>query len=135
MPAPDPIRPRERLIALVAAALLQLALGAALLSGFRVDRLRDNELVSRLIEITLPPPPPLSRIVPPRIHRAERRAAAAPRTVPKPIGGSPGPPPSHALPIPTAAIPLHPSAPPSGGGTGSGPAAGSGAGGGSGGQG
>jgi protein TonB len=66
---------------------------------------------------------------------AEHRAAAAPKTEPKPIGGSPGPVPSHVLPAPTPIVALHPSAPASGGGAGAGPALGSGAGGGSGGQG
>lgn len=135
MPAPVPARPRERLIALAAAALVQLGLGAALLSGFRVEALRQNEFVSRLIEVTLPrlPPPPEVAVVKPR--PAQRHESAAPKAQPKPIGGSPGPQPSHALPVPTPVVAVRPSAPPSGGGSGTGPSFGSGAGGGSGGQG
>jgi protein TonB len=129
-------RPRERIAALAGVALVQLGLGAALLSGFRVDVLRQNELVSRLIEVTLPSPPPVppkSPMVRPR--PAERHRAAAPKAMPKPIGGSPGPQPSHAPPAPTPSVAVRPFAPPSGGGTGTGPAVGSGAGGGTGGQG
>ncbi|HEX5258741.1 MAG TPA: energy transducer TonB [Sphingomicrobium sp.] len=135
MPAQAEVRPRERLIALAAVALVQLGLGAALLSGFRVDVVRDKELVSRLIEIALPkpPPPPPVAVVHPR--PAQRHQAAAPKAAPRPIGGSPGPQPSHALPAPTPVVAVRPSAPPSGGGSGTGPALGSGAGGGSGGQG
>lgn len=135
MPAPAPVRPRERLIALAAVILVQLGLGAALLSGFRVDTLKQNELISHLIEISLPkppPPPPPPMVVKPR---AAQHKAAAPKAEPKPIGGSPGPQPSRALPAPTPVIAVHPTAPPSGGGTGTGPATGAGAGGGAGGQG
>ena len=134
MPAQTEVRPRERLIALAAVALVQLGLGAALLSGLRVDLPGRNELVSRLIEITLPHPPPPA--VPPLQPRpAKRNRSAAPKAQPRPIGGSPGPQPSHALPAPTPIVAVHPSAPPSGGGSGAGPAIGSGAGGGTGGQG
>lgn len=138
MPAPAPVQPRERLIALVAVALVQLCLGAALLIGLRVDVLPGGELVSRMIEIALPrpppPPPPPVRLV--SRPRAEKHSPSnAPRSVQKPIGGSPGPVPSHVMPAPTPIIALRPAAPVSGGGTGTGPAAGSGAGGGSGGKG
>lgn len=135
MPAPAPVQPRERFIALVAVALVQLGLGAALLIGLRVDILPHGELVERLIEVALPrpPPPPTMPVIRRRV--AEHRSVAAPRTEPKPIGGSPGPVPSHVLPAPTPIVALHPSAPASGGGAGAGPALGSGAGGGSGGQG
>ena len=136
MPASAALRPRERLAALAAVAAVQLALGAALLFGLRVDTLRNNELVSRLIEIAIPkppPPPPPQPLVRPR--PAEHRTSAAPKAEPKPLGGSPGPQPSHAPPTPTPVIALRPSAAPAGGGTGTGPAIGSGAGGGTGGQG
>jgi protein TonB len=133
MPAPAPVRPRERLIALAAVAVVQLGLGAALISGFRVDELRRNELVSRLIDFTLPPPPP--KITPTPVHPALHRAAAAPKAEPKPVGGTPGPIPSHALPTVTPVVAVRPSAPPSGGGSGTGPAIGAGAGGGAGGEG
>lgn len=134
MPAAAPLRPRERLAALVAVAVVQLVLGAALLSGLRVDLLSKNEIVSRLIEITVPPraPPPVKRVA---AHPAEHRTSAAPKAEPKPVGGSPGPVPSHALPSPTPLVAVRPSAAPSGGGSGMGPATGSGAGGATGGQG
>ena len=134
MPAPRPVRPRERVFALAGVALVQLGLGAALLSGFRVDTLRHNELVSRLIEITIPPPPrPKVRVA--RLRPAVRHETAAPKAQPKPVGGTPGPVPSHALPTPVPVVAVHPTAASSGGGSGTGPALGSGAGGGAGGQG
>jgi len=113
-----------------------MGLGAALLLGLRVDVLRHNELVSRLIDISLqrPPPPPVPQV--PAHPKLEKRAAsAAPKAERKPTGGSPGPLPSHATPTPTPVVAIRPSAPPSGGGSGTGPSIGSGAGGGSGGQG
>ena len=135
MPASAALRPRERLVALAAVVLVQLGLGAALLVGLRVETLRNNELVSRLIEIavTRPPPPPIVPVA--RLRPAEQKMAAAPKAAPKPLGGSPGPQPSHAPPTPTPIVALRPSAAPAGGGAGTGPAVGSGAGGGSGGQG
>jgi protein TonB len=134
MPAHAEIRSRERFAALAGVALVQLGLGAALLSGFRIDVLRRNELVSRLVEITLPrTPPQLVPIV--KARPAVRHSAAAPKAQPKLVGGSPGPQPSHALPAPTPVVAVRPSAPPSGGGNGTGPAIGSGSGGGAGGQG
>ena len=134
MPATMPVRPRERLAALAGVFAVQLALGLALIFGLRVDVLRRNELVSHLIDVSLqrpPPPPPEVRLSRP----AKRAASAAPKSVDKPIGGSPGPVPSHAMPAPTPIVAVQPNAPVSGGGSGSGPAIGSGAGGGSGGQG
>jgi protein TonB len=135
MPASAALRPRERLVALAAVVIVQLALGAALLIGLRVDTLRNNELVSRLIEIAVPKPPrpPVVPVTP--LRPAEHKKTAAPKAAAKPLGGSPGPQPSHAPPTPTPVVALRPSAPPAGGGTGAGPAVGSGAGGGSGGQG
>ena len=137
MPALAPVRPRERAIALVAVALVQLCLGAALLIGLRVDILARGEFVSRLIDVALPrpppPPPPVVRVSRPR--SARHSSSAAPRAVQKPIGGSPGPVRSHALPAPSPIVALRPTAPASGGGSGTGPAAGSGGGGGSGGEG
>jgi len=136
MPAPAPVHPRERLIALVAVALVQIGLGAALLIGLRVDILPRGELVSRMIDIALPrppPPPPVPPVIRPRPARHPQ--SAAPKAQPKPIGGSPGPTPSHAPPAPTPVVALRPSASASGGGSGTGPASGSGAGGGTGGQG
>ena len=134
MPAQVTIRPRERAVALAAVVVVQLLLGAALLSGFRVDQLRNNELVSRLIEVALPTlPPPRVPVV--RAKPARRQSSAAPKAEAKPIGGSPGPQPSHAPPTPTPLVAIRPTAAPSGGGSGAGPAVGGGAGGGAGGQG
>jgi len=134
MPAQVPIRRRERAVALAAVVIVQLLLGAALLSGFRVDQLTKNELVSRLVEVALPtlpaPPVPIVGAKP-----ARHQSSAAPKAEPKPIGGSPGPLPAHAPPTPTPLVAIRPSAAPSGGGSGAGPAVGSGAGGGAGGQG
>jgi protein TonB len=128
------VRPRERAIALAAVALVQLALGLALLSGLRVQFSRSGEMVGRLIDVTLQPPPPpvVPATAPPRPKRAEQ---SAPKAEPKPLGGSPGPQPAHAPPSVTPVIALRPSVAPSGGGSGTGPALGSGAGGGTGGNG
>jgi periplasmic protein TonB len=67
------------------------------------------------------------------VHQPRHSASAAPKAVPKRIGGTPGPSPSRAMPAPTPLVALHPAAPASGGGSGTGPAIGSGAGGGTGG--
>ena len=135
MPARSMVRPRERVIALVAAAIVQTALALVLLNGFRVGIARAPEAIERLIDIRLQPPPPLP---PPRSE--PKRAAAhaqssAPKAEPKPLGGSPGPKPEHAPPSVTPIVAVRPSAAPSGGGGGTGPALGSGSGGGTGGQG
>lgn len=135
MPASVPVRPRERLVALAAVVLVQLGLGAALLSGFKVDVLHEGDLVSRLIEVTLPPPPPRPERPIVRPRAAQHHTASAPKAEPKPIGGSPGPRPSQALPAPTPVVAVHPTTTMSGGGSGAGPATGNGAGGGSGGEG
>jgi protein TonB len=129
------VRPRERLAALVAVALVQAALALALLSGFRVEISRAPEAIERLIDVRLQPPPPPSP--PPRAEpkRAAKPQSSAPKAEPKPIGGSPGPKPAHAPPSVTPVVALRSSAAPSGGGKGTGPALGSGAGGGTGGQG
>jgi protein TonB len=135
MPALAPVQPRERLIALVAVVLVQLCLGIALLIGLRVDILPRGELISRLIDVALPRPPPPPAVKVNRPRSARPSSSAAPKVQERPIGGSPGPVPSHVLPAPTPIIALHPSAPASGGGSGSGPALGSGGGGGNGGEG
>src|SRR5690348_12970378 len=108
MPAPAPVQPRERLVALVAVALVQLGLGAALLIGLRIDILPRAELVSQLIDIALPrpPPPPSVKVSPPRAAR--RSSAAAPKAQQKPIGGSKGPVPSHAAPAPAPIVAIRP---------------------------
>lgn len=134
MPAAASIGRRERVLALAAVALVQIVFGAALLIGLRVDVLRRNELVSRLVDITLTPPPPPP--VPPSSQpQSARRLSAAPKAKTFRIGGSPGPKPSPATHAPTAIVALHPAAPEPGGGTGSGTAAGAGKSGGTGGQG
>jgi protein TonB len=126
--------PRERAFALAGVAAVQLALAFGLLNGFRVDLVRPGEMVSRLIEVTLPRPP-----VPPAppAARAERdrHSRSAPKAEPKPLGGSPGPQPAHAPPSVAPVIAVRPSVAPSGGGQGTGPAIGAGAGGGIGGRG
>lgn len=137
MPAAADVRPRERIAALAAVLLVQLVLGLVLLNGLRVDIGASGEAVERLIDVALPTAPPIkARPVQPKPERrAVHQAAAAPRSEPKPIGGSPGPQPAHAPPSVTPIVALRPAAPASGGGSGSGPALGSGAGGGTGGEG
>lgn len=125
------VRPRERAYALAAVALVQGALGFALLTGLRVNLSRPGEIVQHLIAVTLQKPPPVVEPPPkPRQHKA-----AAPKAAPEKLGGSPGPKPAHAPPSVTPVVAVKPSAAPSGGGTGTGPAIGAGAGGGTGGNG
>lgn len=133
MPAPTPVRPRERLAALAAVALVQGGLIAALIGGFRVDVARTRDSVARMIDITLPPPPK-PQPGPPK-HAFERQAEAAPEAAPAPQGGTPGPKPTRAIPTPKPIVAIQATTPASGGGTGTGPATGSGAGGGTGGNG
>jgi protein TonB len=123
------------LTALAAVALVQGGLVVALLSGFQVDVARTRDSVERLIDISLPAPPPPVRPPPPQPAPARHQAEAAPKAAPTAPGGLPGHQPSHAAPAPKPVIAIRPSAPASGGGTGSGPALGSGAGGGTGGNG
>ena len=127
-------RPRERIIALAAAAVVQAALAIALLRGLNVDMTHPADVVERLVQVTLtkPPPPPPPPPLPPR---PQHHQEAAPKAAPDKLGGSPGPKPAHAPPTVTPIIAVKPTAAPSGGGTGTGPALGSGAGGGTGGNG
>lgn len=129
------LRPRERVYAFAAVAVVQLALAYGLLSGFRVDIARTSEIVSRLVEVSLAQPP--VPIPPPAPLRSEpdHQTSPAPPVEPRPLGGSPGQQLAHAPPSIAPVIAVHPSTAPSGGGTGAGTALGSGAGGGSGGQG
>lgn len=132
------MRPRERLLALAAVALIQGGLILGLLSGFRVDVGKTRDSVERLVDISLtrPPPPPRLRIPPPKPAVRRHRAEAAPKSQPAHLGGSPGPHPAHATtPAPAPVVAIHPEAPVTGGGTGAGPAIGSGNGGGTGGNG
>ncbi|MBV9528399.1 TonB family protein [Sphingomonas sp.] len=134
MPAPAPVRPRERLVALTAVALVQGGLVLALISGFRVDVQRTRDSVERVIDMTLPKPPPPQTPPPPRkpvVHHAE----SAPRAAPAAPRGGPGPKPAPVHPAPQPIVAVKPSAPASGGGNGVGPALGTGAGGGTGGSG
>lgn len=129
---PRIVRPRERATALAAVAVIQAALGFALLSGLHVDVSHPSDIVEQLVSVTLPkPPPPVPLPPPPKPHHQ----AAAPKAQPAKLGGSPGPKPAHAPPSVTPVVAVKPSAAPSGGGTGTGPAMGAGAGGGSGGNG
>jgi len=121
MPAPAMVRPRERLAALVAVAIVQTVLALVLLSGFRVEITRAPEAIERLIDVQLTPPPLPS---PPKAE--PKRAAAhpqssAPKAEPKPLGGSPGPKPPHAAPSVTPVVALRPTVAPAGGGSGNGP--------------
>ena len=129
------VRPRERAYALAAVVIVQAALAAALLSGFHVDLRRSGDVVERLIDITLPkpPPPPLPSIKP--VAKPRHHQSAAPKAAPVPIGGTEGPKPHAAPASVTPVVAVKPSAAPSGGGTGAGPATGAGSGGGSGGNG
>jgi protein TonB len=128
------VRPRERITALAAVAIVQAALAIVLLTGLRVDVTHPGEIVERLVNIRLqkPPPPPPPVQPPPR---PQHHQASAPKAAPDKLGGSPGPQPAHAPPSVTPIVAVKPTAAPSGGGTGTGPALGSGAGGGSGGNG
>src|SRR5205085_1375261 len=80
--------------------------GLALLSGFRVDFARTRDVVERLIEVGIPPPPPVVRIEPvkPRPEQAAKPPESAPRAAPAPPGGSPGPVPAHAPPSVTPVV-------------------------------
>ena len=126
------IRPQERAFAFAAVVVVQLALAYGLLTGFRVEVTRSAEIVSRLIEVGLPPQPPPTP--PPEVIKPEpdHHPSSAPRSEPKPLGGSPGPQPAHAPPPIAPVVAIRPTVAPSGGGTGTGPALGSGAGGGTG---
>lgn len=135
MPAKAEVGPRERLAALAAVALVQVALGLALINGLKVDLSQSGEMVERLVEVALPPKPPPPITVSKPNPRPDRRSSPAPRAAPKPPGGPPGPQLAHAPPSVASVIVLRPAVAPSGGGTGTGPALGAGAGGGSGGEG
>lgn len=136
MPAPADVRPRDRLAALAAVAIVQVSLGLALFNGLRVETAEPREVVQRLIEIVvprLPPPPPVAPSHKPSIKVAQRSSPAA--TAPEMPGASPVARPAPAATSVTPIVAVHASAPGSGGGSGSGLAAGPGAGGGAGGSG
>ena len=71
---------RERMSAFAAVALVQVGLALILLSGLRVSVLRPGELISQLIQVTLPkvppPPPPVVRMSPKEAIAQGRRGRA-----------------------------------------------------------
>src|SRR6266496_4287419 len=107
------VRPRERGFALAAVALVQLALGFALLTGLKVPISRTADVVQQLIDVALPtkppppPPPPLARPI------AKPARASSPAPEAKPLGGSPGPQPAHAPPSVVPIVAVRPNAAPS----------------------
>jgi protein TonB len=131
------ISPGERLTALAAVSIIQLGLALALLIGFRVQLSRPADVVERLIEVALPkaPPPPIPIRQPQPRTKTAHQQSSAPKAEPDEVGGSPGPKPALAPSSITPVVEIHPTAPPSGGGSGTGPALGSGSGGGTGGTG
>jgi len=130
------VPPRERALALAAVAVVQAALGFALLTGLRVSITRPADVVQQLIEVALPKPPPPPAPPPiPEPKPVHHTSSSAPKAEPKPLGGSPGPKPAHAPSSVAPVVAIHPTVTPSGGGSGTGPAIGRGAGGGTGGQG
>ena len=132
MPALLEARPRERIAALVAVALIQFALAVALINGLRVDFARPSEAAQQLISIVLQKPPP---DLPPKPD-VQKRVRAAPKAAPAPPGAAPTPKPVPApVAPPTPIVPINPTPAPSAGGSGSGAAYGAGAGGGAGGSG
>jgi periplasmic protein TonB len=136
----ESVPPRERYTALAAAAVVQLGIGLALLSGLHVSVGRMKDTAQQLIEVALPqppkPPPPKPKTEK-RLPRPKPQAQveSAPQTAPAPLGGSPGTDRAIESPAVVAIIPVRPAVAAPGGGTGTGPAVGSGAGGGTGGAG
>src|SRR5436309_12667593 len=82
------VGPRERIPALAAAAVVQTALALVLLIGLRVPVGRAGDVVQRLIDVQLPPPPIL-RPKPLKTKTAPNRAA--PRARGAPARGPPAP--------------------------------------------
>lgn len=131
MPAVLESKPRERLAALVAVAIIQLVLGFALVAGLRVNYVRPGEAAERLVAFVLDkPPPPL-----PPPPKREHHAAAAPKAALATPGSPPTPRPVPAQAPPTPVIEIKPTPSPSAGGAGVGAAFGRGSGGGTGGTG
>src|SRR5437899_1420706 len=97
--------PRERLTASVAVVFVQFGLALVLLSGFRVELVRQADVVERLIQVALPKAPRPARPPPVKpVHKPTQHASAAPKAAPKPLGGSPGPRPAHAPPSVTPVV-------------------------------
>jgi periplasmic protein TonB len=133
----EPVPPRQRLVALATAAVVQLGLVLALVSGLNVTVARMKDTAQQLIEVALPqlpkPPPPK---VPEQLPRPkpEAQQESAPKTAPAPLGGSPGAARASESPAAVSIVPIRAAPVPApGGGTGTGPAVGSGSGGGTGG--
>lgn len=124
-------RPRERIRALVATALVQAALALALLTGLKVPISRAGDAVEQLIDVRLSPPPPPPVLTKPRPLKAAPDRAPAPRSLTAP-GASPGPRVRSVAPVVARPAPPVPAA---AGGTGAGASAGKGSGGGQGGEG
>lgn len=134
MPAVLEARPRERLTAFVAVALIQIVFGFALINGLRVSVVRPGQVAEKLIDIALSrPPPPVPPPPPP--PKPEHHASAAPKAQPTPPGAQPTPKPVPAQAPPTPKIAIKPTPSPSAGGSGTGAAFGAGSGGGAGGYG
>jgi protein TonB len=125
MPATLEARPRERLIALAAVALIQLGLGLALLIGLRVDVVRHAQMAEQLIAIVLAKPPPPPPPPPPIVHHpdpARPQPSAPPQAAPTPLSiPNPAPP-------PTPRVALRPTPAPPAGGSGAGQGIGAGVG-------
>jgi protein TonB len=116
-------------MALAGVLLVQLGLGLALISGLRVGIIPPpRELVSHMIEVTLPPPPPPPPVIPKPIEKPKpKHAAAAPPPKQANPGGSPGPSKHGAAVVPKVATPA-PAAAAAGGGRGTGVSQGNGSG-------
>ena len=134
----ESVPPRERYTALAAAAVVQMGLGLALLSGLQVSVGRMKDSAQQLIEVALPQPP--KPPTPPKVEeplprpRPEAQQASAAKTAPAPLGGSPGTARASESPSVIPIVPIRAAPVPApGGGTGTGPAIGSGSGGGTGG--
>ena len=117
-------------MALAGVLLVQLGIGLVLFRGLQVHAIPPaSELVSHLIDVTLPPPPPVVPPKPvPRPKPMPKHEAAAPAPRQPNPGGSPGPTPHAQAIVPKVAVPA-PAAAPADGGRGSGASVGAGAGG------
>ena len=125
-------RGSDRWLSIGAVVLVHVAFGWALLAGLNVDVRHPVELITRMVEIDLPPPPPPPP--PPPVKRARAtKAAAAPATHDR-LGGSTGPA-RKPRPTPVAPVVAKSPTPTPGGTAGHGTAIGSGSGGGTGGNG
>lgn len=118
------------MFALAAVAAVQIGVGLILLWGLRVEVERAQDRAQRLVDVALSQPP-LPQPRRPSTKATRHQAAYASRVEPKPAGGSPGPQPSHALPVLVTTIAGNPTTAPAGGGSGNGAALGSGPAGGS----